>query len=213
VSDDIHSYEGPGVTVHWDKARCIHAGQCVRGLKDVFNPKQRPWIQPDRAEVERLTEVIGRCPSGALWYERQDGPTEAAPAVNAMRMEVNGPLHVHADLFIDGASPVGAGTRASLCRCGRSANMPYCDNSHIEAGFRHDGTAEAGELAAELAPGPLHITAIADGPLQVDGAVEIRDREGTPVLRATRCWLCRCGQSGNKPYCDGSHKAAGFTTG
>jgi CDGSH-type Zn-finger protein len=36
---------------------------------------------------------------------------------------------------------------------------------------------------------------------------------GKTVNRVTEVWLCRCGHSRNKPYCDGSHKAAGFHSG
>lgn len=213
MGDKVRTYEGEDITVHWDGARCIHQGVCVRGLKDVFNTRAKPWIQPDNAPADEVARIVAACPSGALWFERKAGAQEPAPPANTVRMEVNGPLHVHADLFIDGASPVGAGTRASLCRCGRSANLPYCDNSHREAGFRHDGTAEVGALDVDLEPGPLHVTAIQDGPLQVDGVVEVQDREGNAVLRTRQCWLCRCGESANKPFCDGSHKAAGFKSG
>ncbi|MCX8136680.1 CDGSH iron-sulfur domain-containing protein [Pyrobaculum aerophilum] len=43
------------------------------------------------------------------------------------------------------------------------------------------------------------IRAIPNGPYEVS-------IEGKPVA-----YLCRCGHSSNKPYCDGSHKQAGFT--
>jgi CDGSH-type Zn-finger protein len=60
--------------------------------------------------------------------------------------------------------------------------------------------------AVILAPCP-------DGPILVRGDVEIRDTAGrvVPRRRATVA-LCRCGASGIKPFCDGSHKAVGFRT-
>jgi CDGSH-type Zn-finger protein len=36
---------------------------------------------------------------------------------------------------------------------------------------------------------------------------------GKTVNRVAECWLCRCGQSGKKPYCDGTHKRIGFRSG
>jgi CDGSH-type Zn-finger protein len=58
------------------------------------------------------------------------------------------------------------------------------------------------------------VTLCPDGPLLVRGDVEIRTPDGTvvPGRRATTA-LCRCGLSGRKPFCDGSHKVSGFRTG
>ncbi|HUN92154.1 MAG TPA: CDGSH iron-sulfur domain-containing protein [Burkholderiaceae bacterium] len=51
---------------------------------------------------------------------------------------------------------------------------------------------------------------LANGPLHVKGSLEIVSGTGRTIARATEAWLCRCGQSANKPYCDGSHKRVGF---
>lgn len=57
------------------------------------------------------------------------------------------------------------------------------------------------------------ITACPNGPLLVRGDVEILLASGEPAPRRRRTVaLCRCGASGIKPYCDGSHKVIGFTT-
>jgi CDGSH-type Zn-finger protein len=57
------------------------------------------------------------------------------------------------------------------------------------------------------------VTACPDGPLLVRGDVEILLASGEPApRRRATVALCRCGASGIKPYCDGSHKAIGFTT-
>lgn len=49
------------------------------------------------------------------------------------------------------------------------------------------------------------------GPLRVKGPVTLVDADGTPyeVTRKT-FFLCRCGASANKPFCDGSHSLVGF---
>ncbi|WP_420112656.1 CDGSH iron-sulfur domain-containing protein [Pseudactinotalea sp.] len=55
------------------------------------------------------------------------------------------------------------------------------------------------------------ITPYPDGPLLVRGIVELRTTEGEPIERGRRTVaLCRCGLSTIKPFCDGTHKAAGF---
>ena len=49
-----------------------------------------------------------------------------------------------------------------------------------------------------------------DGPLAVRGAVAFVS--GGAETRAETLFLCRCGQSANKPFCDGAHRAAGFSS-
>jgi CDGSH-type Zn-finger protein len=50
-----------------------------------------------------------------------------------------------------------------------------------------------------------------DGPLVVSGNLDVVSGTGRTTDKVTKAFLCRCGQSKNKPYCDGSHKAARFT--
>ncbi len=65
--------------------------------------------------------------------------------------------------------------------------------------------------AARAGAAAVVITACPDGPLLVRGDVEIVTTTGEDVPRRRRTVaLCRCGMSAIKPYCDGSHKAAGF---
>jgi CDGSH iron-sulfur domain-containing protein 3 len=51
---------------------------------------------------------------------------------------------------------------------------------------------------------------IAKGPLQVSGDFELFDSEGEIITRQGPVFLCRCGMSSDKPFCDGSHKKSGF---
>lgn len=71
------TYTGERVDVSFDAAVCEHAAECVRGLPEVFDTRRRPWILPDGAEAERVVEVVGRCPSGALRIERYEPAADA----------------------------------------------------------------------------------------------------------------------------------------
>ncbi len=57
---------------------------------------------------------------------------------------------------------------------------------------------------------PIEIDVVTDGPLWVTGGVPIERADGQPIETRNRVTLCRCGASGNKPLCDGSHADAGF---
>ena len=51
-----------------------------------------------------------------------------------------------------------------------------------------------------------------NGPLRVEGPISLIDHEGNAFDLGDKdaSFLCRCGASGNKPFCDGSHKSSGF---
>lgn len=55
------------------------------------------------------------------------------------------------------------------------------------------------------------ITTLTDGPLEVAGEVEIRAADGSLIKETSKSYLCRCGHSEKKPFCDGAHKREGFT--
>jgi uncharacterized Fe-S cluster protein YjdI len=54
------------------------------------------------------------------------------------------------------------------------------------------------------------VRASENGPLLLSGGVRILDAEGAVLYEGEKAALCRCGGSGNKPFCDGSHKTNGF---
>jgi len=154
--------------------------------------------------------VAHRCPSGAITYERRDGGLqEAPPPVNTVHVRENGPLAFRAELVFAGRP---AGFRATLCRCGASKNKPWCDTSHVAAGFKASGEPATTEAPKPLArrDGPLSIAPTPNGPLEVNGSLEICSGTGRTVVRTAQTWLCRCGGSENKPFCDGTHKKIGF---
>lgn len=179
------------------------------------------------------------------------------------------------------SDPITDKTSYSLCRCGASANKPFCDGSHGGIDFEGADTADAStydERANELGASdgmsvrddrsicvhagycgtrhtniwkqskdmsesevrlaivnevekcpsgaityrfdgddadnepdyPTQVAVIGDGPLWVTGGVQVTTSEGVELEARNRVTLCRCGASGNKPLCDGSHKEAGF---
>jgi CDGSH-type Zn-finger protein len=178
---------------------------------------------------------------------------------------------------------VGHSTPAALCRCGGSANKPFCDGTHARKGFEatdaadqvvraerakeyageglvvHDdrticthagfcGTAAtnvwkmvaatgdtnvrsqligmiercpSGALSYSLPAADddvepdlaVRIAVTPDGPLWVTGGVPVEKPDGSTLERRNRITLCRCGESANKPLCDGSHKDTGFRSG
>ena len=210
MSDAIEQVTGQRATISFDGRRCIHARRCVLSQPGVFKANvEGPWIDPDAASAEDLIFVALNCPSGAIQVTRHDGgEQETAPLVNTVVIRENGPLAVHAEIELAGQA---IGMRATLCRCGASANKPYCDGSHVGAAFLASGepsTKPSEPLA--MRAGSVKITPYPNGPLGVSGSVEILSGTGRTIDRAQATALCRCGASKNKPYCDGTHKAIGF---
>ena len=203
---------GRDVTIRFDARRCVHSRNCVLGHPEIFVPNvPGEWIHPDAASAEVAMHVALACPSGAIRVTRNDGSasSDTAPIVNTVRLRENGPLAFEAELQIKGQPQ--ASPRATLCRCGQSANKPFCDGAHAAAGFTATGEPGVKEFAAlEPRNGPLNVQPLTNGPLMVAGNLEVVSGTGRTVNKVTKVFLCRCGQSKTKPYCDGSHKAAGF---
>lgn len=194
----------------------------------------------------------------------------------------DGPLHVSGAIGLENsrgeAIAIATGAQFWLCRCGGSANKPFCDGTHAKIGFssarlsdpakratktyagKHltvhdnrsacahagyctanspavfsmsakpwidaDGDAAAKTMATiDLCPsgalaysidGVLHeftgrppnIVVTKDGPYAVEGGPQLKG-DAAPVS-SEHYTLCRCGQSKNKPFCDGAHWDAGF---
>ena len=58
---------------------------------------------------------------------------------------------------------------------------------------------------------PVSVKPLPDGPLQVKGECEVLDPQGNPIPgKGGDIFLCRCGGSANKPFCDGAHKRINF---
>ena len=206
--------------------------------------------------------------------------TPTSPTSPTIKPKPNGPLHVSGTIALRNSRGELMATEAEfwLCRCGQSANKPFCDGTHKRVGFAsarlsdpakrdtrdyvggaitiHDNrsvcahaghctehsasvfsmktkpwiSADADDAAQTMATiamcpsgalaysingvrqdhadRPAAITITKDGPYAVVGAPQLLGDE-TPVS-AEHYTLCRCGQSKNKPFCDGAHYAAEF---
>jgi CDGSH-type Zn-finger protein/uncharacterized Fe-S cluster protein YjdI len=210
IANPVETVVGSNITIHFEARRCIHSRHCVLEAPSVFKANTPgEWIYPDTIDTDALVAVAHNCPSGAIRYTPHgDRLAEAAPAVNVLRVRENGPYAVNASLQLAGQED---GMRATLCRCGQSRRKPWCDGSHVAAKFVASGeplTGAADPLASRN--GSLVVDPLRNGPLQVRGNLEICSGTGRTVARITETRLCRCGQSHNKPFCDGSHVAAGF---
>jgi uncharacterized Fe-S cluster protein YjdI len=142
----LQVYETDAITVSFDPGRCIHSAECVRGLPAVFDPRRKRWIQPEHASAEAVAEVVARCPTGALQVRRPDGSAAqpapaAAPSTVTVTASANGPLFVRGPVrVLDAAGNLlREDDRVALCRCGATANPPFCDGSHARVGFRPGG--------------------------------------------------------------------------
>lgn len=133
---------------------------------------------------------------------------------NVARPEPDGPLRVRGRIRLE--LPNGdtvSTTRVALCRCGASQDKPFCDDKHVDAGFRDAGAIEGGRLVPveDGADGPadeassVTFVCARNGPLLVRGPLRVEGTDGS-VSEGHKGALCRCGLSATKPFCDGSHR-------
>jgi CDGSH-type Zn-finger protein len=132
------AYRGKRITIYDNRAICAHAGFCTDGLKNVFRMRAGPWIDADGAAVEEIVATVRKCPSGALSCAI-DGEEGVAPARPPQVLVTdNGPYAVSGGIELMGVQFGDGASREhyTLCRCGASANKPFCDGSHWRVEFR-----------------------------------------------------------------------------
>lgn len=132
-------YSGKEVTILWKQHLCIHSKKCWHGLPEVFKPGERPWILPDGAEGQRIIDQVSQCPSGALSIAQEPSAQVTMEETKTIiELAPNGPLLVKGTVQVkhpDGRMELKE-NQCALCRCGASANKPYCDGSHRKTGFQ-----------------------------------------------------------------------------
>jgi uncharacterized Fe-S cluster protein YjdI len=130
-------YQGTPVEVSFDGARCRHAAECLRGLPAVFDLSRRPWILPDAADSDDVVRVVALCPTGALRTHPVTSPGETPVTPTEVTALPGGPVLLRGDLHVTGSGVDEHETRAAVCSCGSTANVPYCDGSGTCADWPH----------------------------------------------------------------------------
>jgi len=135
----IKKYINGDLTIVWEPKKCIHAAICVSSLPKVYNPEEKPWIKAENANIEELKAQIDKCPSTALTYQINNEENNNKTEIMETKIEVmeNGPLLVRGKLEVKNSNGEveSKDNITAFCRCGSSANKPYCDGAHKNIDF------------------------------------------------------------------------------
>lgn len=138
--DITKKYSNDEITVVWKPKVCIHSTLCWKGLGEVFNPHNRPWINMQGATTSAIIEQVNKCPSGALSYfmnNEMQAEDVTAKAETIIEVSKNGPLLVYGSVTLKDAegNEVHKNKVTAFCRCGASSNKPFCDGTHRKIEF------------------------------------------------------------------------------
>ncbi len=147
VPDQLDRYRGIGITIADNRGTCAHSGFCTDRLPTVFRTNKEPFVAPAGGRVDEILRAASGCPSGALSATLGDADpvghsdSQREPAVEVSK---DGPYRITGgiDLLGHDGQPEARNEGASvehysLCRCGKSANKPFCSGMHWYADF-HD---------------------------------------------------------------------------
>jgi uncharacterized Fe-S cluster protein YjdI len=144
----IKEYTNGEITVKWQPDECIHATTCFKMLPEVFKPAERPWVKINAASTDEIIKTVEACPTDALtwWYndpERNNNKNFIKMEENKnpkpkIQIFENGPMHIPAEIdLVDNDGKIHKVNEDKyICRCGHSANKPFCDGSHMKMGFK-----------------------------------------------------------------------------
>jgi len=155
-------YRNDDITVYWKPSACIHASYCYRELIEVFDPSRRPWVDMKGAPTDKIIEVVNLCPTEALSWKWNDDEknksidndqlnhvmfrrpelmdaNETAPLEQPVSVKImaDGPIVFKGTFTLnygDNKKEVEESI-ISICRCGVSDHMPFCDGKHRKIGF------------------------------------------------------------------------------
>ncbi len=155
-------YKNDEITVYWKPDACVHASYCYRELIEVFDPGRRPWVDMNGASTDRIIEVVNLCPTEALTWKWNDEnknrdisidqtnhvlfrrpelleSTEQENPENPVSVKImmDGPIVVKGDFTFQysGNTKEMRDGIISLCRCGASNHLPFCDGTHRKIDF------------------------------------------------------------------------------
>ena len=128
---------------------------------------------------------------------------------NILIVQINGPNLVTGELAVVTPTRVRVMQSAMLCRCGHSRDKPFCDGAHVKSEFSDPAQLPVKLESVAIGTGPLTIQPTPNGPNRCEGPLMIRGSDGRSAS-AGLTFLCRCGESRMRPYCDGTHKKIGF---
>jgi uncharacterized Fe-S cluster protein YjdI len=139
-------YTNGEITVFWQPKKCIHATTCYRELIEVFNPRKRPWVNMNGASTDEIIRVVRLCPTQALSFKHNKDLIASKPDSQAIkpteqdaevRIMEDGPMVLKGNFVLFGTDDKELRhlKMSSLCRCGSSNDLPYCDGTHRKIGY------------------------------------------------------------------------------
>jgi len=155
-------YRNNDITVYWKPDACVHASYCYRELIEVFDPGRRPWVDMNGSTTDRIIEVVNMCPTEALtwkWNDDEKNKEISPDQTNhvifrrpelltenekvfeknpvSVKIMMDGPIVIKGDFNFQysGNNKEMKDGIISICRCGASNQMPFCDGTHRKIGF------------------------------------------------------------------------------
>lgn len=141
-NERVEVFLGPTLDL-FDDNRCAYARFCHREDGDVWNLTEQS--DDPHLRNEAITAAV-ECPAGRLvQHDKQNGhkaiePTYSEPEIVILEdpeKNCSGPLFVKGEIPLESAEgfEYEKRNRYALCRCGSSANKPFCDARHVNIGF------------------------------------------------------------------------------
>lgn len=133
----VKEYSNKDLTIVWKPDLCTHSKKCWKELLQVFDPRNRPWINLEGATSERIKKQVKACPSKALSLKEDEIISEEKTNQIEVKCMQNGPLMVMGNVHITNSNGTTEQRKkvTAFCRCGASTNKPFCDGKHNDINF------------------------------------------------------------------------------
>lgn len=154
--EEAEVYDGPQLQLTDNPKFCVHARFCM-AKGTVWNLIEKS-DQPDTEQLTKRETFL--CPSGRLKLaDKTTGDflePDLSPSIAIIedpQMNCSGPIWVKGGIPIEDSecNPYEIRNRVTLCRCGASHNKPYCDGTHMQAGFQ-DGLDSSEKEQSDINP-------------------------------------------------------------